>query len=520
MSKPREGRSRLSAFEGITAQVRLLALGMVLLLATAGLTGLVGVTIATSTVRHLADDLIPAADANEAVLQDMTDAETGLRGWLATDDRTFLQPYTRARVQVRREQAVLRRFAADNPELKRGVAEQDRAVADWFSSYAQPRLAGKAGPASVSHQRLLVGKQKFDRLRRANGAVSERLDAMLTSSKLAAFRELPWIVFVLLFVAVLGAVATLFARRAAGRITVPLVDMQQTVDRLSRGDLDARTRVAGPREVRRVGHALNRFADQNARLLDLERQAIDRLQGLDRAKSDFLSNVSHELRTPLTSIAGYVELFEDDFPDGLTPQQRNMLAVVNRNVARLKSLIEDLLALSQAESQTFRTSFDQVDLDSLVTDVAQDVRALAAERRIVLREEHEGRSVMVNGDASQLSRGLLNLVSNAVKFSHDGGTVTVGLRESEGEVLIEVTDQGIGIPTQDMANLATRFFRASNAVDAEISGTGLGLRIVHTIMDNHGGRLEVESVEGEGTLARLVLPAPGKKPRSSTVAHA
>ena len=95
--------------------------------------------------------------------------------------------------------------------------------------------------------------------------------------------------------------------------------MQQTVDRLAAGDTDARTTVAGPREMRRVGEALNNFADQNARLLDLERDAVQRLERLDRAKSDFVSNVSHELRTPLTSIAGYIELFEDGFLERLEP---------------------------------------------------------------------------------------------------------------------------------------------------------------------------------------------------------
>ena len=495
-----------SGLSGITTQVRLVVLGMVLLVAVAGLTGLVGVVVATSTVNRLTDEILPAVDANEAVLQHMTDAETGLRGWVATDDETFLEPYRSARSQVVREQLRLQQYAEQHPDLRRDVARQDAAVEDWFATYAEPRLDLPAGPANVSHQRFLVGKQKFDQVRAANAAVGTKLSASLERSRLAAVREMPWIVAILVFVAVLGAVAALFARRVAARISGPLVEMQETVDRLAAGDTEARTTVAGPREVRRVGEALNNFAEQNARLLVLERQAVERLETLDRAKSDFVSNVSHELRTPLTSIAGYVELFEDGFLERLTPQQMGMLRVVSRNVQRLQALIEDLLTLSQVESQAFRSTFDVLDLNHLATDAAHDLRPTAQIRGVTLREVVPSHPMVTRGDASQLSRALLNLLSNAVKFSPDGGEVTLEVRRDGPDAVLEVADHGIGIPEADMGNLATRFFRASNAVDAEITGTGLGLRIVSTIVESHGGRLEVDSVEGEGTTVRMVLP--------------
>ena len=114
--------------------------------------------------------------------------------------------------------------------------------------------------------------------------------------------------------------------------------------------------------------------------------------------------------------------------------------------------------------------------------------------------------MLVNGDAGQLSRALLNLVSNAVKFSVDGGEVLIRLADTDGNAVVSVVDNGLGIPSPELATLGTRFFRASNALEAEIPGTGLGLRIVQTIADNHGGRLVVESVEGQGTTARLVVP--------------
>ncbi|NUR07302.1 MAG: HAMP domain-containing protein [Nocardioidaceae bacterium] len=493
-------------FAGVTAQVRTLVVGMVLLVAVAGLAGLVGVAVAIATVSRLADEVLPASDANHAVLQRMTDAETGLRGWVATDDDAFLQPYQAARRALPAERRTLRRYAADHPGLRAAVARQDRAVSDWFQRYAEPRLRDPAGPGNVSHQRLLFGKSRFDQVRSANAEVEDRLNADLNDARLDTFQQLPWVVAVLVLVAFLGGVASLVARRVANRISEPLVDMERTVDRLAAGETDARAAVGGPREVRRVGEALNNFADQNARLLDLEREAVTRLKALDRAKTDFVSNVSHELRTPLTSIAGYVELFEDGFINEITPQQRAMLQVVSRNVERLRNLIEDLLSLSQVEAQAFRTSFDVLDLNHLVSDTAHDLGPSAAQRRVTLTQVLPPRPMVMRGDASQLSRALLNLLSNAVKFSHEGGEVTVRVRQVGPDGYVEVSDRGIGIPADDMSSLATRFFRASNAVDAEIGGTGLGLRIVNAVLDNHNGRLEMESVEGEGTTARMVLP--------------
>jgi two-component system OmpR family sensor kinase len=328
-----------------------------------------------------------------------------------------------------------------------------------------------------------------------------------------------WTVLVLAAVALLLILALLAWWRFASRLTRPLEDMHRVVDAWAVGDLDVRAEPSGPTEVRAVAEALNEFADENARIRDLEQQVVERVTALDRAKSDFLSTVSHELRTPLTSIAGYVELIEDEMQPMLSQTQTSMLAVVNRNVARLRSLIEDLLTLSEAESDAFRSSFDVLDVTHLTSDVAYDLQAMAAERGIVIHEVHPDRPMLMMGDASQLSRALLNLVSNAVKFSHDGEQVAIRVRQVGSWAHLEVADLGIGIPASEMSQLATRFFRASNAVEAEIGGTGLGLRIVRAVASNHGGRLELDSVEGVGTTARLVLPlaAPGKKLPADTV---
>lgn len=498
---------------GIRAQLRALVFGLILLVVLVGVTGVGGVVMVTGTVDTVTHRVGPAAAANHAVLQDLTDAETGLRGWIATGHKVFLQPYYNGVQRLPRHEKQLRRLTRDEPQLAGLVARQQEVAHEWLQNYARVRLTLPPGAASINEQLFRIGKEKFDRIRQANARVASRLSARITQANQTASRQLRLTILLAALIALLGAaMGWVFGTRVAARISRPLVLMQRTVDRLAAGDSSARAVPSGPREVWKVAYALNEFAEENDRVRALESQVVEQLRDLDRAKDDFLSTVSHELRTPLTSIAGYVELFEDEFADRLTPQQTTMLTAVQRNVQRLRGLIEDLLTLSKAEAEAFRTSFDMLDLTHLTSDVAHDLRAVAAGRGITISEVHPTRPMVLRGDYAQLSRALLNLVSNALKFSPDGGDVTIRVKQSGDHVHIEVTDHGIGIPSAEMSHLATRFYRASNAVDAKISGTGLGLRIVRAIADNHGGRFELESVEGEGTTARLVLPLTERAP--------
>ena len=505
---------------GIRAQLRALVFALILLVVLVGVTGVGGVVMVTGTVDTVTQRVGPAAAANRAVLQDLTDAETGLRGWIATGNEIFLQPYTRGLNRLPRDERQLRRLTRGEQPLAGLVARQEAAAHDWLQNYARVRLTLRPGAATINQDLFIIGKEKFDRIRRANLRVGTKLDSRIREANQTASQQLRLTIALAALIALLGAaMGWVFGTRVAARISRPLVLMQRTVDRLAAGDSSARAVPSGPREVRKVAYALNEFAEENDRVRALESQVVEQLRDLDRAKDDFLSTVSHELRTPLTSIAGYVELFEDEFAERLTPQQTTMLTAVQRNVQRLRGLIEDLLTLSKAEAEAFRTSFDVLDLTHLTSDVAHDLRAVAAERGITISEVHPTRAMVLRGDYAQLSRALLNLVSNALKFSPDGGDVTIRVKQSGDHVHIEVTDHGIGIPAAEMSHLATRFYRASNAVDAKITGTGLGLRIVQAIADNHGGRLELESVEGEGTTARLVLPltehAPHREEKAS-----
>jgi two-component system phosphate regulon sensor histidine kinase PhoR len=219
--------------------------------------------------------------------------------------------------------------------------------------------------------------------------------------------------------------------------------------------------------------------------------------------------VSHELRTPLASIIGYLELIQEENGGKLTAQQHKMLEVVDRNTGRLRSLIEDVMMLNRIEGGVSKANFGEVSIHALITRVVEEMHPLARSRGIVLEVDAGPQSAIVLGDKASLDRAVVNVLSNAIKFSHPEGVVTVsGLLDQEARrVLVICQDRGVGIPDRDRGDLFTRFFRASNATEKAIPGVGLGLSIVKQIVeDHHSGALRLVSAEGEGTTVVIDLP--------------
>ena len=242
------------------------------------------------------------------------------------------------------------------------------------------------------------------------------------------------------------------------------------------------------------------------RLREMREAQVEQLTALDRQKTDFMATISHELRTPLTSINGYLELLEDGDYGDLSDPQRSALDIIGRNANRLRGLIEDLLVLNKIEATGLHSATEDVPVVELVAGVAELLRPVAAGAGVRLVVEPIDPELVIRVDRGQLERSLINLGSNAVKFTPPGGQATIGAAEVDGRALISVADTGIGIPAGDLPQLFGRFFRASNATAAAIPGTGLGLAIVRAIVEGHGGELQVDSVEGRGTVMRVDLP--------------
>ena len=230
----------------------------------------------------------------------------------------------------------------------------------------------------------------------------------------------------------------------------------------------------------------------------------ERLRELDHLKDNLISVVSHELRTPLTSILGYLELLQQD-RDQLTQRQRHFVRVVGRNAERLLNIVVDLLFVAQAQAGQMTLDRQPLDLSKLAGHAIEAALPAANERQIAINVVQCPEAI-VRGDSQRLAQVLDNLLSNALKFTPRDGSVEVRLSASREEVVIEVSDTGIGIPAAAQRELFTRFFRTDAAIAAAIQGTGLGLSIVKAIVEGHGGRVGVESTEGQGATFRVTLP--------------
>jgi PAS domain S-box-containing protein len=225
---------------------------------------------------------------------------------------------------------------------------------------------------------------------------------------------------------------------------------------------------------------------------------------LDRLRDALIATVSHELRTPLTSIIGYLELLGTG-PDQLSDEDAGYIEVVSRNATRLQHMVEDLLFLAQLDAGSFSLDLDDADLVELAGDAIEAARPAAEAKSLILTLEHH-QPALVSADANRISQALDNLISNAIKFTPDGGTVQVSIETRGSAYALHVRDTGYGIPASEQQRLFERFFRSTTASANNVPGTGLGLTIAKTIVERHGGSIGFDSTEGKGTTFTVSLP--------------
>ena len=257
--------------------------------------------------------------------------------------------------------------------------------------------------------------------------------------------------------------------------------------------------------------AVGRELARGLRLADLyerERDMVRQLRELDDAKADFLSATSHELRTPLTSILGYTELLVEGDAGQLDDRQRSMMEVIDRNARRLLLLIDDLLTMSRIDAGRLTITPTNVRIGTLLDGVSDAMRPLAGAAGLSLIIPPVDPDATMWADERAIERALLNLASNAIKFTPSGGSVTLRAEPDDGGVHVTVSDTGVGIPLNEQDQLFTRFFRSSESRARAVQGTGLGLAIVRHIVEAHGGTVGVTSEPGRGTDFWFTLPPP------------
>ncbi len=230
---------------------------------------------------------------------------------------------------------------------------------------------------------------------------------------------------------------------------------------------------------------------------------------IDQMKNEFVSTVSHELRTPLTSIKGYVDLILDGDAGDINEIQEEFLRIVKENSDRLVEMINDMLDISRIESGRIRLKVEPVDMTESIEGAVDSFRAVLNQTGRNVKTRVPEHLPLVAVDRDRVGQVLINLISNALKYSPDGGDVTITAKHTDGFVQVSVADKGMGISREDQKKLFTKFYRVDSAMTREIGGTGLGLSIAKSIIELLGGSMSIRSKLGEGSTFSFSVPVAG-----------
>lgn len=243
-------------------------------------------------------------------------------------------------------------------------------------------------------------------------------------------------------------------------------------------------------------------AIQNQKLLDKAQAAYRQLLELDRMKTDFIAISSHELRIPTGLILGHASLLQED----ATGDMKIQLDTIVRNAAHLKDIIEDLADVDNFQTGMAKVRRRPVAISRMIKDVVSSYQELARQRNVSLRADISKANISIEGDAHKIRIALGNLTKNALTFTDAGDRVLVTAEQIPGYVKVSVMDNGIGIPEKDLQRIFDRFYQVESHLTRRHGGMGLGLAIARGMIEMHGGRLWVESVEGKGSNFQFILP--------------
>ncbi|MBJ7459459.1 MAG: HAMP domain-containing protein [Thermoleophilaceae bacterium] len=425
-------------------------------------------------------------------------SRVALRRYVRTGSGFSLGALSQSRNQIATFAGVLE--SALPPSARENVAELAEHQIAYLEEFgdkavAQVRMGDKQGASGVlasgeavaqlgdvSRLNVLVTREIAQRQASAEQAVSSR-------------QQLNALLIVISGLIILGAgIGVILWIRS--QTMVPLENLAMASRKLGHGDLSARVEPGGVEEIALTGSAFNQMAEE-------VEQHVGQLHELSVARSRFVSSVSHELRTPITALRGYLELLSQGEAGALAPDQARFVEIADRNARQLSDLIDDLLTLSRVQSGRMGLRTEVVNVRELLHELKTEMMPIGAERGVDVVLVDTG-DLIVQGDSMRLRQAFGNLLSNAIKYSRDGQAVVVRALAVDRQAVISFVDWGMGIPREDLPQIAEPFFRSSSSEG--VPGTGLGLAIAKQMIELHGGRLAVESELGSGSTFTVYLP--------------
>jgi signal transduction histidine kinase len=456
----------------------------------------------SSVARH-SQQVIAAASSLETQVINL---ESGLRGFVITDDPQTLAPWRAARRQYPTEMRRLLELVADNPEQDARALRLKAAIAEYLRDFSLPLVAFmRRNPAAA---RLVVaggaGTKRVEDIRRQFGEfiAAERTRAAVRDESARSTGTVT-LAFASLSLGLTLLLVLLYAAFIARSVVRPVRSAAHAAGRLAGGELSTRLPTEGPGEMAALADAFNQMAASLERgRYELEEQ-YRRLQESEQLKTELVSNVSHELRTPLASILGFAEvMLRREVPE---ENRRRYLELIRAEAARLAELLNDLLDLQRAEEGRIELLREKIDLRELLS--AQVVLYSAQSTVHSVEVEQPEEPLVVEADRDRLAQVIGNLLSNAIKYSPSGGRVRVRAERRDVWIRVGVIDNGIGIPPDQQERLFTKFFRGDAGRRLGIGGTGLGLVLARQIVEAHGGRMGFESVPDRGSTFWIDLPS-------------
>lgn len=298
-------------------------------------------------------------------------------------------------------------------------------------------------------------------------------------------------------------ISVLLSLLLAKAMVTPIQNLTRAAERVAAGDFSPKLTSNAQDEIGVLTRTFNGMA------LQLQ-QTLDDLKKSEAMRREFVANVSHELRTPITSIRSYAETLQDSKNMPKATEQEFLSVIVNES-DRMTKIVQDLLMLSRFDAGSIEFTFDRFSFEKSLHDVYNAMLLEAQRHSHHFSLELKTPIPDVVGDKARLEQVLINMVSNAIKYTRDGGSIALIAGRKDELIWVSVRDNGIGIPKEDVSKVFDRFYRVDKARSRESGGTGLGLSIAKEIVSRHNGTIELTSRQGKGTVITMTLPVEGRK---------